>query len=412
VESIFTKQEKHVTTIVLPRDKLVGILVDVIETSYSDRIQLCYEHEVEPIDWSYKGGSKALLKISRLSDSSSESESRSVQASEVEAGFLIAADGTVRTIANSMEKEDAARLKFLPLRRFFGCSFYVRRYVDDNQRVYKSIPFRVPDGWRRDLDYSARTSDGRVIFDALPANSRGDYCGVLLLRRGDEMAKADVDPAVFRDFLDENLPQFSVLIDDQTAANVARKPVSYLPAFRYSGPRLHQGQCCVLLGDSAHTVKPYFGLGANSALEDVLVLSDVFDEAGADFGAVARLYSKKRAKEAKSLVRLSRELDRPGGLGFLTFILPLILDSLFFNLAPNLFAPNMIRMLQREKYTFTEVARRKRIDRMMQVLCIGAVVSVGYYGLALLFASRFALLRGLGSFVTALTRISTKALSI
>jgi kynurenine 3-monooxygenase len=311
-----------------------------------------------------------------------------------------------------MEKEDAARLKFLPLRRFLGCSFYVRRYVDDNQRVYKSIPFRVPDGWRRDLDYSARTSDGRVIFDALPANSRGDYCGVLLLRRGDEMAKAYVDPAVFRDFLDENLPQFSVLIDDQTAANVARKPVSYLPAFRYSGPRLHQGQCCVLLGDSAHTVKPYFGLGANSALEDVLVLSDVFDEAGADFGAVARLYSKKRAKEAKSLVRLSRELDRPGGLGFLTFILPLILDSLFFNLAPNLFAPNMIRMLQREKYSFTEVARRKRIDRMMQVLCIGAVVSVGYYGLALLFASRFALLRGLGSFVTALTRISTKALSI
>lgn len=416
VETIFTKQEKHVTTIVLPRDKLVGILVDFIETNYSDRVQLCFEHEVQPVDWSYEDGSKVLLEISRRSETHYESTFRPEQGdasvlnvSEVEASFLIAADGTVRTIANSMEEADA-RLKLVSLPRLFGRSFHVRRYFDDNQRVYKSIPFKVPVGWRRDLDYSARTSDGRVIFDALPANSRGDYCGVLLLRRGDEMAKVDVEPAAFRDFLDENLPQFSQLIDDETVAIVARKPVSYLPAFRYSGPRLHQGQCCVLLGDSAHTVKPYFGLGANSALEDVLVLSDVFDEAGTDFCAVTRLFSKKRAKDAKSLVRLSRELDRPGILGFLTFILPLILDSLFFRAAPNFFAPNMIRMLQREKYTFTEVARRKRIDRMVQLLLIGTVVGVGFYALSTLFASRFALSRGLGAFVSALTCLSKKAL--
>jgi kynurenine 3-monooxygenase len=419
VETIFTKQEKHVTTIVLPRDKLVGILVDFIETNYSDRVQLCFDYEVQPVDWGYRDGSSALLQIGRKSEASYESAFPSEQGdanvlphnvSEVEARFLIAADGTVRTIANSIEKADAARLKLLSLRRLFGGSFHVRRYFDDNQRVYKSIPFRVPDGWRRDLDYSARTSDGRVIFDALPANSRGDYCGVLLLRRGDDMAKADVEPAAFRDFLNENLPPFSELIGDETVVNVAKKPVSFLPGFRYSGPRLHQGQCCVLLGDSAHTVKPYFGLGANSALEDVLVLSDAFDEAGTDLGAVARLYSKKRAKDAKTLVRLSRELDRPGSLGFLTFILPLILDSLFFSLAPKVFAPNMIRMLQREKYTFTEVARRKRIDRVMQVICLGTLAGVGYCFISTLFASRFALSRGLGALVTTLTRLSVKAL--
>lgn len=394
------------TTIVLPRDKLVGILVDFIETNYSDRVQLCFGHEVRPTAWSYKNGSRALLKISRrcevsygsaLGSEESDTNVSSLQVSDVEAGFLIAADGTVRTIANSMEEADAPRLAFLPLRRFLGLHFRVHRYVDDNQRVYKSIPFRVPDGWRRDLNYSARTSDGRAILDALPANSRGDYCGVLLLRRGDEMANSEVEPAAFRDFLDKALPMFSQLMDDETVAAVAKKPVSYLPGFRYSGPRLHQGQCCVLLGDSAHTVKPYFGLGANSALEDVLVLSDVFDnEAGTDFGSVARLYSKKRAQEAKTLVRLSRELDRPGTLGFLTFILPLILDSLFYSLAPRFFTPNLITMLQREKYTFTEVARRKRIERMMQVLCIGTVASVGYFSLSTLFASRFALVRGLG----------------
>jgi kynurenine 3-monooxygenase len=49
---------------------------------------------------------------------------------------------------------------------------------------------------------------------------------------------------------------------------------TYLPGFRYAGPRLHQGKRCVILGDSAPTVKPYFGLGANSALEDVKILGE------------------------------------------------------------------------------------------------------------------------------------------
>ena len=55
-------------------------------------------------------------------------------------------------------------------------------------------------------------------------------------------------------------------------AAVAAKPPSNLPSFRYVGPRLHRGASTVLLGDAIHTVKPYFGLGANSALEDVIVL--------------------------------------------------------------------------------------------------------------------------------------------
>ena len=58
---------------------------------------------------------------------------------------------------------------------------------------------------------------------------------------------------------------------------VAKKGPSRLPVFRYAGPKLHQGDTTVLLGDAVHTVKPYFGLGANSALEDVISLSTALD---------------------------------------------------------------------------------------------------------------------------------------
>ena len=53
---------------------------------------------------------------------------------------------------------------------------------------------------------------------------------------------------------------------------IAKEPSS-LPVFRYVGPRLHRGGTTALIGDAVHTVKPYFGLGVNSAFEDVQVLS-------------------------------------------------------------------------------------------------------------------------------------------
>jgi hypothetical protein len=292
---------------------------------------------------------------------------------------IIAIIFAVRTVANAMEREDTKRFEAMnPIRRLTaGEPFHVKRYVDDNQRIYKTIPMKVPADWRPDLNYSARTKNGRINFDALPANRNGEYCGVLLLKKGDPLAEADTDPVELRKLMDEDLPQFSALLDDDTIALVAQKPVSYLPAFRYAGPRLNQGDRCIIIGDSAHTVKPYFGLGANSALEDVKFLADIISSTDSLSDAVHE-YSRQRAAEAKALVRISRELDRPGAIGFVTFILPIILDSIFNGLAPNLFAPNIISMLQRPQYTFQEVARRKRLDRLAQV----GIITVGLTGVA------------------------------
>lgn len=131
------------------------------------------------------------------------------------------------------------------------------------------------------------------------------------------------------------MPLLSPLVSDEAIAAAAAKPPSDLPSFRYVSPRLHQGRALVL-GDAAHLVKPYFGLGANSALEDVEALGDVLD-GGAPLERVPALFSRRRAKESRALVRLSRKCDRTGLIGFLTFILPLILDSIFHAALPAVF---------------------------------------------------------------------------
>lgn len=263
-----------------------------------------------------------------------------------------------------------------PIKRMFaGKPFTVTRYEDDNRRVYKTIPMKLPEGWRPDLNYSARSQKGGMNIDALPANREGNYCGVLLLKEDDPMAQEGTDPKELRGFLDKLLPQFSSFLDDDVVGQVAKKPPSFLPSFRFVGPRLNQGDHTLILGDCAHTVKPYFGLGANSALEDVSIFSDCIDDANNNVVEAVHEFSKRRAKDSKTLVRISRDLDRPGFIGAVSFIIPLILDSIFNKINPKLFAPNIISMLQRDDMTFNQVARRKRIDRIAQLTIIGSFLS-------------------------------------
>ncbi|GAX27409.1 hypothetical protein FisN_23Hh131 [Fistulifera solaris] len=395
-ERIFTEAEKRVPTEVLARDKLVGVLHQHILDKYNGRIELNYGFEVHPIDFSHENGKSVLVEIAQCT-----SELGRLNPSEVKTsvenqeeilcstedtkllkvnGLLVAADGTVRTVANAMEREDRKRFDSLnPIQKVFAPKpFRVKRYDDDNQRVYKSFPIDVPKDWRFDLNYSARAK--RATFDALPANRKGNYCGLLLLKKDDPLAVENNDPNELRAMMDNSFPFFSKLIDDDTMATVAKKPVSYLPSFRYAGPRLHQGNNCVMLGDCVHTVKPYFGLGANSALEDVRILGQAIDKHKDENGEidttkVVREFSKRRAKDSKALVRVSRDLDRPGKLGVFTFLIPIILDSIFSKFLPAIFTPNIINMLQREGWTFSGVARRKRLERVLQA----AMLASGFY---------------------------------
>lgn len=390
VETVFTPgDEKLVTARVLPRDRLVSILHRHIRRHHRDRVVFHHGVEVRPL--AFRHGPRRRQVVLRStpcrSDVASATYSDVKQASyeapetlcdpndddentvTLSTDLLVATDGTVRTVANAMEQANTNRGKD-------DDAFYVKRYPDDNQRIYKTIPFRIPDDWRPDLNYSVRSEGSRVIFEALPANTERDYAGVLLLLKDDPMAPC-TDPTAWRQFLDEFLPQFSPLIDDVTLDRVARKPVSYLPGFRYVGPRLHQDDRCVLLGDCVHTVKPYFGLGANSALEDVSVLADALHETDGDWTEAVRRYSTRRAPEAAALVRISRDLDRPGTLGIFTFIGPIVLDAIFHKALPNVFATNTINMLQRPDYTFQDVGRIKRRDRLGQL----AILGMGLWGL-------------------------------
>jgi len=391
-----TMANKKVTSQILARDKLVGVLKQVIETRFSDVIELKYGYQVDPISFGNEDGTTdgddagppVQLQVSPCTPLSSDGDVEECsiennQPRQVTTKFLIGADGAARGIANAMETADKEYRKQRNLfQRLFGKSkqlpFRVTRYEDDNQRVYKSIPIRFPEHWPHDLNYSARSVGSRGTFEALPSDANGNYCALLLLRPDDVLASANCDPKVLREYFDTQFAQFSKLLGDDVINNVAKKGASTLPSFRFAGGRHHEGGRTVILGDCVHTVKPYFGLGANTALEDVKILSQILEsipDLKKNINQAPPEFTKQRAADSRALVKISRGIDRPGKIGTMRFVLPLILDSMFNKIAPKVFGPNIFGMFQKQGVSFTEIRRKKRLDRLMQSVVIATALS-------------------------------------
>eukprot|EP00980_Cylindrotheca_fusiformis_P030035 scaffold24233_cov117-Cylindrotheca_fusiformis.AAC.2 len=409
-EGTTTPAKKDVLSRILPRDKLVGLLHNHLVENYSNHsIDLLYGYKVDPISFGDNENDPVTVRISRCDETkvgddglgryvaSQDSEQTcDVETTQIATTqLLIGADGSARTVANAMEEADVERIsKLNPLLRLFAeRPFKVTRYEDDNPRIYKSVPICVPADWPRDLNYSARSRGNRITLEALPSDDKGNLCALLLMKPGDELAEPNVDPAQLRTFFDEEFPQFSNLVNDDVIEQVALKPSSKLPSFRYAGPRLNMGGRTLVLGDAAHTVKPYYGLGANSAMEDVCVLSDALDECQAasdqSDSAIPRavkLFSKRRSGDSEALVTISRNMDRPGRMFFFTFLLPIILDGIFHKIAPHIFGPNIFGMFQRKDIGFKQIQRKKRLDRVVQLMCIGTMLAGASWGVKSIIA--------------------------
>jgi hypothetical protein len=197
---------------------------------------------------------------------------------------------------------------------------------------------------------------------------------VLLIKPEDEVTQGLADVAAAREYMNERLPMFSPMVTDDALDVLIKKEPSRLPIWRYAGPRLHRGASTVLLGDAIHTVKPYFGLGVNSALEDVSALRRAL-ETKASRSEALQSFSAERAPEARVLVEISRSFDFGGLRSFISFIGPIILDGIFHSKLPKLFAPNTLAMLQNPDLSFVQIRWRKRADRAAQLAIIGAALA-------------------------------------
>jgi kynurenine 3-monooxygenase len=374
-------RDRTYTTKCLQRDRLAGSILEEVKTKYSDSISCEYNMECTDVEWLRDdrnlGKEVCLLTLQSTVPNQKPAITR-IERSQ----FVIGADGAQslvrRIIEESSKSNPSAPIK-------------LTQYEDKNVRVYRTIPLHLPDKddpltgakkKRKDLNYSARTKFD-INMDALPTKE-GKYLGVLIYRPWDKTVTGLNSSAQAREFFDKKLPMFAPFIKDSDLDEFVAKNDSKFPRFTYVGPNLHKGETTVLIGDAIHTVKPFFGLGVNSAMEDVIALDSALERTKDNVKEALQLFSRERAPQAKAMVKISKGLDG----GVLSFIIPLIIDNTFKKIAPKIFAGNTIALLQNQEVKFTSIRMRKRIDRVMQV---ATLFGVGIFAKALISKIRFVL---------------------
>ncbi|CAM9189999.1 unnamed protein product [Choristocarpus tenellus] len=353
-ERIFT--ERKYNTKVIQRDRLSSCLLEEIREKHKDAITVRFCVECMGVDWREAGGGTGAELT--IHDTSLGEEYK------VEADLVMGADGVKSAIRDSLESSPDL------MKALSGKRLQVKRFQDNNQFVYRVVPFKLNKGWRIDFNYSHRTKK-EITLETLPTKE-GMHVGILLFRPGDQRVLGLKNAGDTKALFQELFPQFAEMVSDEAYERLAAQSSSRLPVFSYVGPVLHLGRSAVLLGDAIKSVKPYFGMGVNTAFEDCMALNDCLEETGDDLSKALPLFSQLRASEAKDLVELSRGFDRSGLASIFGFVVPLILDGISHKLAPTVFRPNTISFLQTQGVTFGHIRRRKWLDRAMQATLLTA----------------------------------------
>lgn len=362
--------DRRYFTRVLLRNNLVRCLREEVEAQAAERDAVVnFVNGIECIDalWARNNSNRVTLSLSN-----SKTKEFAYQKTF---DFVVGVDGAASSIREAIirtQEQEKVQTDVLNYERF----------TPSNTRVYRTLLLNLPEGWRYDVNYAARGDDSReILFDALPLDER-TLLGAVLSRPGHPKMQ-NLDKTSARALIRELFPQFDEMASDESIEEFASKGESRLPEFSFCDGALHHLNSTVLLGDAIHTVKPYFGLGVNSAFEDVITLAEIMDKndpSTTENGLQRALssFSKDRGPNARALVELSRSFDRDtrNPLNLLSFVLPLVLDSTFHRFLPGLFERTTLGLLQDERYSFKDVVERKRRDRILQVLAMVSVLSV------------------------------------
>lgn len=233
-------------------------------------------------------------------DGSNSNEHKEV---EVPFDFLIGADGAHSAVRYHLMK--------------FTRMSYQQEYIDTLWCEFTIQPLTPSDpnygmynGFALSPNHLHIWPGGSFMFIAIPSLDKSFTCTLFLPES--RFTELDADRAALVPFFEEN---FAGVVPDLISDINLRSQYSenpHLPLISIKCKPYHYSSSCVILGDAAHAMVPFYGQGMNAGLEDVRVLYDFLDQhtvsgyASKDEATIARgealaAYSKARYKDASTI---------------------------------------------------------------------------------------------------------------
>ncbi|HEX2270518.1 MAG TPA: NAD(P)/FAD-dependent oxidoreductase [Pyrinomonadaceae bacterium] len=205
----------------------------------------------------------------------------------VEADFIIGADGTFSTVRQQIHRGERANYR----QEFLDCG-YKEVYLPPGKNNTFQLEKHALHVWPR----------GSCMLMGIP-NLDGSFALTCILPfEGNRSFDALTTEAEVQAFFNAHFPDVTPLIGD-FARGFLEKPVAMFPTTKVYP--WHQCGRVVLLGDACHTVTPFYGQGMNAAFEDCQVLAGCLDENGDNLNTAFAQFQLLRKRNTDALADLS-----------------------------------------------------------------------------------------------------------
>uniref|UniRef100_A0A8C4F9X2 Kynurenine 3-monooxygenase n=1 Tax=Dicentrarchus labrax TaxID=13489 RepID=A0A8C4F9X2_DICLA len=146
----------------------------------------------------------------------------------------------------------------------------------------------------------------------------------------------------------------------------------------------HIGDKCVLMGDAAHAVVPFYGQGMNAGFEDCIVFDEIMEQFNEDFSAVLPEYTRVRVPDDHAIADLAmyNYIEMRAHVNSRWFLFRKYVDNFLHFVMPRTIIP-LYTMVTFTRTRYHEAVERwhwqdKVINRGLMFCATGAVLGGSY----------------------------------
>jgi kynurenine 3-monooxygenase len=205
----------------------------------------------------------------------------------IESDILFGSDGAFSAVRSTMQRTNR---------------FNYQQYFIEHGYKELTIPATATGGWAIDKHALHIWPRGNFMLIALPNPDGSFTCTLFFPYEGDLSFKSIQTKADVVSFFEKTFPDILPLMPD-VAEEYMRNPTSSLVTIRCY-PWTYQDKVA-LIGDAAHAIVPFYGQGMNAGFEDCVVMEELMDQYGDDWGTLFETYQKTRYPHAQAIADLA-----------------------------------------------------------------------------------------------------------
>ncbi|PAA81361.1 hypothetical protein BOX15_Mlig010723g3 [Macrostomum lignano] len=254
------------------------------------------------------------------------------------------------------------------------CRFdYEQRYIEHG---YMEIAFPPSEsgGHCMATNYLHIWPRNQFMLIALP-NLDGSFTGTMFMPF--ELFDQLKSPEAVVKFYRDTFPDALELLGEKTVVDTILS-LKALPLVSIRCQPYHLNDKMLIIGDAAHAMVPFYGQGMNCGFEDCIILDDLMQQFGHDFGKVLPAFTNSRVEDAHAIVDLAlyNYIEMRQSVNSVTFLLRKKLDNALNWLLPNHWVP-LYTMVTFSRTPYSRaITDRRWQDRVLgRLLCAAAVAA-------------------------------------